>query len=441
MNTKNWKLKDVLLIAICAVLFGVVYLGCTYVGGILYGVLTPMGMASLGYEPFYGIYFMAGAFGIYVMRKPGTGLIAELLAAVLECLYGNYFGPIIILSGLVQGLGFELIIALKGERSGTLAVNGYAYPFIPRTLLHAVLPYMTYLTPFTYGITAEGGLVIPDDAWLVAAAAEYRAQPWMHLSTLTEAGSFDSRLGGALLENKAAQARLIDAIVANMTAKGYRGLDVDFEYLEGRQAAAYAAFIEALRQRLDPLGWPVTVALAPKSGAGQKGLLYEGHDYAALGRAADSVLLMTYEWGYTAGPPMAVAPLPQVRRVLDYALTEIPPEKIFLGVPTYGYDWPLPFRQGITRAPSLSPQQALALARRYGAEIQYDETAQAPWFRYTAENGTAHEVWFEDARSSLAKFRLAADNRLQGVGLWSLMRDAPQTYLVLHSAFGIEKAE
>ena len=71
MNTKNWKLKDVLLIAICAVLFGVVYLGCTYVGGILYGALTPMGMASLGYEPFYGIYFMAGAFGIYVMRSVG----------------------------------------------------------------------------------------------------------------------------------------------------------------------------------------------------------------------------------------------------------------------------------------------------------------------------------------------------------------------------------
>ena len=106
MNTKNWKLKDVLLIAISAVLFGVVYLGCTYIGGVLYGMLTPFGMASLGYEPFYGIYFMAGAFGIYVMRKPGTGLIAELLAAVLECLYGNYFGPIIILSGLVQGLGF-----------------------------------------------------------------------------------------------------------------------------------------------------------------------------------------------------------------------------------------------------------------------------------------------------------------------------------------------
>lgn len=116
MKSNAWKLKDVLLIAICAVLFGVIYLGCTYVGGILYGMLTPVGMASLGYEPFYGIYFMAGAFGVYVMRKPGAGLIAELLAAVLECLYGNYFGPIIILSGLVQGLGFELIVAIKGYK-------------------------------------------------------------------------------------------------------------------------------------------------------------------------------------------------------------------------------------------------------------------------------------------------------------------------------------
>ena len=243
----------------------------------------------------------------------------------------------------------------------------------------------------------------------------------------------------ALLENETAQKALIDAIAANMAEKGYQGLDVDFEYLEGRQAAAYTAFIDALRQRLNPLGWPVIVALAPKSSAEQRGLLYEAHDYAALSHAANAVLLMTYEWGYTAGPPMAVAPLPQVRRVLDYALTEMAPEKIFLGVPTYGYDWPLPFRQGITRAPSLSPQEALALARRYGAEIQYDETAQSPWFRYTAETGTVHEVWFEDARSSLAKLRLAAGNGLQGVGLWNLMRDAPQTYLVLNGAFQVEK--
>lgn len=113
MKAYEWKLKDILMTAVCAVLFGVVFLGATYAGGILYGILTPAGLGSLGYEPFYGIYFMAGAFGIYVMRKPGTGIVAEMLAAIIECLLGNYFGPIIILSGLVQGLGFELIFALK----------------------------------------------------------------------------------------------------------------------------------------------------------------------------------------------------------------------------------------------------------------------------------------------------------------------------------------
>ena len=109
----NWKLKDILMISVCAVLFGVIFLGATYAGGMLYGILAPFGLASLGYEPFYGIYFLGGAFALYVMRKPGAGIIAEILGAVIETLLGNFFGPIIILSGFVQGFGFELVIALK----------------------------------------------------------------------------------------------------------------------------------------------------------------------------------------------------------------------------------------------------------------------------------------------------------------------------------------
>ena len=100
------------MIAVCAVLFGVLFLGVTYAGGALYTVLLPFGMPSLGYEPFYGIYFMAVAFAIYVIRKPGAGIIAEILAAIIETLMGNFFGPIIILSGFVQGAGFELAFAL-----------------------------------------------------------------------------------------------------------------------------------------------------------------------------------------------------------------------------------------------------------------------------------------------------------------------------------------
>ena len=109
---ESWKLKDILMIAITGVIFGVIFLGATYSGGALSAVLTPAGMSQLGYEPFYGIYFMAGAFGGYVLRKPGAAVISEMLAAIIECLLGNYFGPIIILSGFVQGLGIELVLAI-----------------------------------------------------------------------------------------------------------------------------------------------------------------------------------------------------------------------------------------------------------------------------------------------------------------------------------------
>lgn len=335
--------------------------------------------------------------------------------------------------------GEELILSLQDvHREGSLGVNGYAYPFINGDLLRQVLPYMTYATPFTYGIGADGGLVALRDEGILAAAGQYSVLPWMHLSTMTEEGRFSSARTEALLGSAPRQETLLGQIKEILKEKGYGGLDVDFEYIRPELGAAYAAFVVRLRRELNSLGCSVLVALAPKTFAGQRGLLYEAHDYAALGRAANGVLLMTYEWGYTAGPPMAVAPLDKVRQVVDYALTEIPAEKLFLGVPVYGYDWPLPFREGVTRGESVSPQEALALARRHGAEIRYDETAQAPWFRYTAAGGREHEVWFEDARSSYAKFRLAAEKGLQGVGLWNLTRPAPQTYLALHGGFEIE---
>lgn len=107
--------------------------------------------------------------------------------------------------------------------------------------------------------------------------------------------------------------------------------------------------------------------------------------------------------------PWRYPPCPNVRTVLDYAVTEIPPEKIFLGLSNYGYDWPLPFVQGVTRAPSISNQRAIELAIEHDVAIQYDETAQAPFFHYTAADGTIHEVWFEDARSLSARLSLIAE--------------------------------
>lgn len=195
--------------------------------------------------------------------------------------------------------GQTLVISYRQEKVGTLSVNGYAYPFIDKALLRATLPFLTFLTPFTYGITEEGGLVDLNDEELISMAQDGGVAPLMHLSTLTEEGGFSNELASLVLNNANVQERLIENLVAVIQAKGYRGLDVDFEFVFAQDAESYAAFIRTLAQTLNPLGLPVIVALAPKTSATQPGLLYEGHNYAALGAAANEVLLMTYEWGYT----------------------------------------------------------------------------------------------------------------------------------------------
>lgn len=115
---------------------------------------------------------------------------------------------------------------------------------------------------------------------------------------------------------------------------------------------------------------------------------------------------------------MAVAPLNQVRRVLQYATSLVPPEKILQGIPLYGYNWPLPDTPE-SRATTVSLTEVYDLAFNAGVSISYDEIAQSPWFRYTDPQGILHEVWFEDPRSLRAKFELAQEFGLRGVGFWT----------------------
>ena len=334
--------------------------------------------------------------------------------------------------------GETLVIRYDQHRIGALYTGGYAYPTIDLQLLQQTLPYMSYLMPFTYEITEEGNLRAPEDEQLVEMALQAGVAPLMHLSNLQEPYGFDSDVAHLVLNHPQIQERLVEEILRTIEEKGYLGVDLDFENVYGVDRLRYPQFIQQLHDRLSPYGYEVLVALAAKTSDSATGILVEGHDYQAVGEAADMVLLMTYEWGYREGPPMAIAPIGKVREVLDYAVTRIPPGKLLLGIPNYGYDWPLPFVAGATQARSLSNLQAVDLARETGSEIQYDSASQAPWFRYR-RGETEHEVWFEDAKSIRAKLELAGEYGLRGVGYWNLMRPFPQNWRVLNALYEIEQ--
>lgn len=334
-------------------------------------------------------------------------------------------------------VGQTVVIPVPNNKLGDMEVNGYAFPNINMQVLEDTLPHLTYLSIFSYQVSPSGNLTNIDDASLINKAKEFKVAPMMVITNLEEEAGFSSDIAHEILTNTDAQNNLINNIINVLQTKGYYGLDIDFEYVYPQDKENYNKFLERVVNALHPLGFIVTTALAPKVSENQPGLLYEAHDYKVHGQLADHVIIMTYEWGYTYGEPQAVAPIGPVKQVLNYATSVIPPQKILMGMPNYGYDWQLPFEEG-TAATVVGNVGAVDLAREKGSEIMYSESSQAPYFNYYT-NTNQHVVWFDDARSIAARLKLVNDYNLGGVSYWTINRYFPQMWLVQDALYNTVK--
>lgn len=196
-------------------------------------------------------------------------------------------------------LGQTLTISFKGSKERGISVNGYAYPHVNRHVLRRTLPYLSYLSIFSYGIQQDGTILQPDDEDLIQLARIFQAQPVLVLTSIDESGTFSTENTTHLLTDVEFQNKVLRNLIAIMQQKGYRGMDSDFEYIPEENAEDYVAFLENAHRQLSEAGLFLHTALAPKTSANQPGLLYSGHRYPEIGAASDRVLLMTYEWGYT----------------------------------------------------------------------------------------------------------------------------------------------
>ena len=335
-------------------------------------------------------------------------------------------------------VGQVINIPSSMQQQTPIEVNGYAIANISQTVLEQTLPNLTYLSIFSYQVKPDGSLYILYEQNLINTARRYNVAPVMVVTNIGTSGGFDSDLAHTILTNMQAQNILINNIIQTLQRKNYYGVDIDFEYIYPEDRQNYVNFLQNLKNQLEPLGYYLSVAVAPKYRSNQSGILYEAHDYEQIGRIADRVIIMTYEWGYMYGPPMAVAPYSEVRSVIEYATSVIEPSKILMGMPNYAYDWTLPYVQG-TPARALTNNAALNLAITKGSEIKFDERAQAPYFNYTDNSGRQHIVWFENARSVQARLQLVKDFNLAGISYWTINNFWNVGYIVLNNMFDVIK--
>lgn len=335
-------------------------------------------------------------------------------------------------------IGQAIVIPDGARPTAETEVNGYAYPNISERQLAAVMPQLTYLCPFSWRIDALGGITPVEDSSMISAAWEGSCAPLLTLTNIGTNGGFSSDIAHSIFSDTAAQNALAENTLAALRSRGYYGVNLNIEYVQPYDREGYNAFLKRMSETLHANGYMLSSAIAPKTSDDQYGVLYTAHDYAAHGQYCDRVVIMTYEWGYTYSAPRAVSPVNEMRKVLSYAVTKMPPSKILLGFSNYGYNWLLPWKQG-QAAQVISNAAAASLAASVFAQIRFDEAAQAPFFNYTDPAGRRHEVWFEDARSVRARLALVREFGLAGISIWTVNMRNRAGLAVLESEFSSEK--
>lgn len=331
-------------------------------------------------------------------------------------------------------VGSKLIIDHDNHDKKDFLINGFCYQGISNQVLNQTLPSLTYVAPFAYRLNNNGNVIPLPDQRIINKANDYDTLTMLSIANIKESGGFSTELSSSILNSEEYQNRMINDLKQEISKKGYKGLCIDFEYIKEDEKNLYSNFLRKVKNQITNV--PLFVAVAPKYSDEQKGRLYAAHDYYAIGNIADYVILMTYEWGYTYGEPMPVAPLNQVRRVIRYAKSKIDNKKIIMGLPNYGYDWTLPYQKG-TKADSLSNVEAMNIAKKYKVEIKRDTTSQTPYFNYEKE-GKLHVVHFDDACAINAKINLALDEDIKGLSIWTITTYYPQMYLLLDYYFSMK---
>ncbi|WP_339165113.1 glycosyl hydrolase family 18 protein [Siminovitchia sp. FSL W7-1587] len=325
-------------------------------------------------------------------------------------------------------IGMELYLPPREKYSE----EGLSYltPSTPernRRNVQTFAPLISNFGIFEYHILPNGSLSTLNDEQLISLIWENKSRPIVVITNLTETG-FSPELTRRVLNNPQLRQRVIDNIYNLMKSKRYAGVNVDFERILESERDLYTGFLAALRDRLRPEGYQLSVAVPAKTSDDIPWL--RGFDYGGIGAAVDFVFIMAYDFHEASSLPGPVAPITEVRKTLDYALTKMGRDKIVLGVPRYGYNWTMA-NGDVISARAFSVSNAIATAMRYQVPIQYSAEFEQPYYTYWDESGKRHVVWFEDVRARAAKFQLAVQYRIRGVGSWQLGLHFPQSgYLV-----------
>ncbi|WP_042460567.1 LysM peptidoglycan-binding domain-containing protein [Neobacillus dielmonensis] len=332
-------------------------------------------------------------------------------------------------------LSIGQVINIPSPLKLRLATLGFLIPYDASAILPtlgAISKELTFLAIVAYSFTSEGYAYNEiEDSSIVARCKELNITPLLMIRNFA-GGNFSPNLAGDVLGNSRYRNNLIASIVNLARQRGFGGISIDFEFIPPARRNDFSSFLSGLKSALGNLILQVNVHAKTEDIPTNR--IIGAYDYAAIGRAADLVAVMTIDYGYPGGPPDPIAPIPWMEQVIQYSLTQIPSSKLQVAIALYGYDKVTTTKA--TTAFSILAAQNLAIST--GTSIQYDASNKSPWFRYW-RGAEEHIVRFEDIRSLLEKYRLMDIYQLSGTTFWQISLPAPQNWAFIRDHIEVFK--
>ncbi|MBW4847410.1 MAG: LysM peptidoglycan-binding domain-containing protein [Lachnospiraceae bacterium] len=336
--------------------------------------------------------------------------------------------------------GETIVIKYQTDKSKTIATSGYIFSYIDKSVLIKTLPFLTYLTIFNYRATSLGEIIATaDDTELIQLAKSYGVAPMLFVSTISGEGIASREVNYEILNNPAIQDSLINNALQIVKAKGYYGINIYVEDITLDNINNIAEYLKKASAIFHSEGVRIVITTTPVTNSETPYASFEKLDYSKFAEYVDGIIFSSYDWARSYSYPSSIFPVDFLRGLLDYAVSIIPSELIFLGITTLGYDWTLPYVPGATEATVITNENAVLIAAENNIPIQFNEAAQSPYFYYNDSSGIMHVIWFKDARSFDARAALAGEYNLQGLSLWTVMRFDAQMWLIINNQYYIER--
>ena len=313
--------------------------------------------------------------------------------------------------------------------------------FLPYWLLDKAdkdyAPYITTLAYFGLAVDVDGKpiyLVNPQEeepGWTALKAGKFRPQN-LKASLLVHSADED-KIADLIKDPETAGHALVSEVAPIMKGRGFSDLNLDIEsFLVASDSARanYTLFAQTVADDVRKAQWGTITIEIPPIALVKKFLI----DPVAIGRLADYVVLMTYDYHYAGsflvGPVAPVGGAGEVREfdvetAVQEAIKAIPKEKLLLGIPLYGYQW-----ETLTAAPGSAtiPGGASTASSRRVAELlatcatcsaSLDPVSKEQVIVY-AQGEYFNQIYYENEASLTEKIAIAQKYQLGGVALWAL---------------------